>query len=343
MTMRSAERGMSLIEVLVVLLIASGVMILTYTMIEETTRSSMFNESHNDLAVMSQAAVNTLQSEIVQTRMVFEENALGASYRSALTLPAEYPIWTTSLLPIADIGSTQIAPDASGSRFTGNSLLLARQMPPLTVTYDHDNDRNTPDVEFLADRYRFEYVYLSPNPGRSFSRTGLTLDLVMSTSAEYADYFQLNSVTTNRGAIATKLIAAGLQRAWDPGQPIASAFYDLSAATDGTFNAPVRSPSIPSVRLRTLLKGLLGGRITGSMAYSVAFAPTSPRSPFPLPQAMSLFAQPDTSRPGFPAGFEAKIVGPAGNRQVMTRILLMAYIRGKYEAQQGFVTTAARF
>jgi len=346
---RTSEKGMTLVETLVVLLIASGVMILTYTMIEETTRSSMFNESHNDLAVMSQAAVNTLQSEIMQTRMIFEENALGISYRDALELPAAYPRWTTSLLPIVDISSTQMTPDASGTRFAGNSLLLARQMPPLTITYDHDNDRGTAEIEFLADRYRFEYVYLAPNPNRSFSNAGLTLDLVMSVSVEYADYFQLNSVTTNRGALATRLIAAGVQRAWDPGQPIANAFYDLSGATDGTFNAPIASPSISigydargRVRHKTLLKGLLGGRITGSMAYSVAFAPPS-RTPFPLPQAMATFAQPDPSRPGFPAGFETKVVGPAGNRQVMTRVLLMAWIRGKYEAQQGFVTTAARF
>jgi hypothetical protein len=346
---RNSERGMSLVETLVVLLIASGVMILTYTMIEETTRSSMFNESHNDLAVMSQAAVNTLQSEIVQTRMIFEENALGISYRAALELPASYPAWTTSLLPVADISSTQMTPDTSGTRFAGNSLLLARQLPPLPVIYDHDNDRSTAEIEFLADRYRFEYVYLSPNSNRSFANTGLTLDLMMSVSVEYADYFQLESVTTNRGAIASQLIAAGVQQAWDPGQPIANAFYDLSGATDGTFNAPLPSPTISigydergRRRLKTLLKGLLGGRITGSMAYSVAFVPPS-RTPFPLPQAMATFAQPDPSRPGFPAGFEAKIVGPAGNRQVMTRLLLMAHIRGKFEAQQGFVTTAARF
>lgn len=331
-------------EITVVLAIVSAVMILTYKMIEETTRSSMFNESHNDLSIMSQAAANTLQSEVMQTRMVFEENTLGASYRSAFTLPTGYPAWTTTLLPIIDINSTLMAPDAAGTRFAGNSLLLAREMAPLTITYDDDNNNRTPEIEFVADRYRFDYVYLSPNTTRSFSRTGLTLDLIMASSAEYADYFQLNTLTTGKGAIATKLIAAGLQRAWDPGQPIGNAFYDLSGATDGTFNAPISSPTIPTVRRRQLLKGLLGGRISGAMSYSVAFVPTSPRAPFPLPQSIAAFSQPDAStRPGFPAGFEAKIVGPAGNRQVMTRILLMAHIRGRYEAQQGFVTTAARF
>ncbi len=87
----------------------------------------------------------------------------------------------------------------------------------------------------------------------------------------------------------------------------------------------------------TLLKGLIGGRITGAMEYSVAFGS------YRLPQQQAVFGKADVSRPGYPGGFEIKIVGPAGNRQVLTRILLMAHVRGDFESQQGFVTTAARF
>ena len=44
------------------------------------------------------------------------------------------------------------------------------------------------------------------------------------------------------------------------------------------------------------------------------------------------------------AGFEVKIAGPAKSRKVMTRVLLMSrYATNTYEAQQGFVTTAANF
>jgi hypothetical protein len=159
----------------------------------------------------------------------------------------------------------------------------------------------------------------------------------MATSVEYADYFQLSSLPSGTGEIVEKLIDAGLEQAWDPGRPITSAFYTLADATDGTFGSPLRSPTIEEASNHTLLKGLLGGRISGAMEYSVAFGS------YRLPQPQALFGIADTSRPGYPGGFEVKIVGPAGNRQVLTRLLLMAHIRGDFESQQGFVTTAARF
>jgi len=317
-------------EITVVLAIVSVIMIATYQMIDESMRAAMFNESHNDLMLMSQAGVNAIHTEILQTRIAFQEDDLGDSYRSAFT--PSIPAWTTSVLPVIDTTTTVIAPDGSGTRFTGNSLLLARQMPPLTVLYDHDDDDHTPEVEFVADRYRFEYIYLSPTYVKSFARSGMKLDLRMATSIEYADYFQLSTLPSGTGAIAQQLIDADLDRAWDPGKPIDAAFYELSGATDDVFDSPIRSPEIEEDTNRTLLKGLLGGRVTGAMEYSVAFGS------YRLPQAQGMFAQPAS-----PGGFEVKIVGPSGNRQVLSRILLMAHVRDRYESQQGFMTSAARF
>jgi len=317
-------------EITVVLAIVSMIMIITYQLIDESMRSAMFNESRNDLMLMSQAGVNAIHTEILQTRIAFQEDVLGASYRSAF--PPSVPAWASSVLPVIDTSTTVIAPDVSGTRFTGNALLLARQMPPLTVSYDDDNDDDTPEIEFVADRYRFEHIYLSPTSAKSFAQSGMTLDLRMATSVEYADYFQLSTLSSGTGAIVEKLIDAELERAWDPGQPIDTAFYDLSGATDDVFDAPIPSPEIEEDSNRTLLKGLLGGRITGAMEYSVAFGP------YRLPQPQAMFA-----RPASPGGFEVKIVGPAGNRQVLTRLLLMAHVRSAYESQQGFMTSAARF
>jgi prepilin-type N-terminal cleavage/methylation domain-containing protein len=327
--MRS-ERGFSLLEITIVLAIVSAIMILTYRMIEESMRTTMFSESHNDLSVMSQAAVNRVHTEVLQARMVFEEDSLGIAYRAAFAMPSEYPIWTTSLLPVIDATTTVISPDASGTRFTGNSLLIARQLPPLTIDYDDDDDFTTPDIQFVADRYRFEYFYLSPTSEKSFEKAGRTLDLRLASSIDYADYFQLSTLTSGTGEIVEKLIDAGLERAWDPGQPIDSAFYVLDDATDGSFNSALNAPTIEMTGNRTLLRGLLGGRISGAMEYSVAFGS------YRLPQPQTVFGRNS-------GGFEVKIVGPAGNRQVLTRILLMAHIRGTFESQQGFVTTAARF
>ena len=347
---RSSQRGFSLMEITVVLAIVSMVMIVVYSMIEETLRVTLFNESHNDLAILSQSAVNTVQSEVQQTRFAFEEDALGAAYRNALVMPTGVTAWPDSRLPVFDAAG-EIQPDTGTQRFTGNSLLLARQLEPLSVTYDHDGVSGTPEVEFLADRYRFEYIYLSRSNVKSFSGSGMTLDLLMSRSAEYADFFQLDSLDDPAtGRIAQKLIAAGLTRAWNPGVALNSAFYTLAGATDGSFNAAIHGATIPIVHTTTLLRPffgvhddeqrLAGGMgISGRIDYSIAFGS------FAVPTPVRVFARPDPAKPGFPSGFEVKIAGPTRNRKVMTRLVLMSHYGGRkhYESQQGFVITAARF
>jgi len=341
--MRRTERGFSLMEITVVLAIVSVVLILVYSLMEKTMQTTMFNESHNDLSLLSQHAVNTLQTEIVQTRVAFEEDAVGVAYRAAMPVPAGITVWPDSYLPVFDPAGA-LEPDTAARRATGNSLLLARQLAPLPITYDHDSDSSTPEVEFLADRYRFEYAYLSPRTLKSFSGSGFTLDLLMSTSREYADEFQIAAMGPATGKIAAKLIAAGLTTAWNPGQPVNSAFYSLAGALDNTFDPPLARPTIAVDQTRSLLRSLLGGRVSGRMDYSVAFVPPSPAPPFPIPTPIPVYAAPVAGRPGFPSGFEVKVVGAARNRQVVTRVVVMSnYLAGHYESQQAFVVTAARF
>jgi prepilin-type N-terminal cleavage/methylation domain-containing protein len=339
--MTRSERGMSLIEVTVVLAIVSVLMIGVYRMLEETMSTTMFVESHNELTIMTQKAINTLQSEVLQSKMMFEENTLGQSYRNILRLPTGVSVWTDSLFPVIDPGTT-MAPDAAGARRTGNALLIVQQLPPRALSVNHDNNSSTPNIEFLADRYRFYYVFLQRS-SRSFGQTGYSLDLVGATSTlEYADYFQLSGLGSALGPVAQQLLAAGITRAWNPGQTPASAFYAVSPAVSGSFAGPLREPTIALDRPRSLLPGLNGGSITGHIVYSIAFNPPS-SAPFPLRIPISQFARADSSRPGFPSGFEAKIVGPAGNRQAMMRLVALSNYNVKsYEAQQGFVITATR-
>jgi prepilin-type N-terminal cleavage/methylation domain-containing protein len=342
--MRRSEQGFSLMEITVVLAIVSVIMIVVYGLIEETLRVTLFNESHDDLTILSQKAVNTLQAEILQTKLAFQEDALGSSYRSALVMPSDITVMTNSLMPVFDADG-ELVPDDAATRFTGNALLVARQLAPISIMYDHDAKSGTPDIEFLADRYRFEYFYLAKKTVKSFGGSGQTLDLMMTQSGEYADYFQLSSVgSTALKSLSQKVINAGIARAWDPGQAIGSAFYQLSDATDGTFNSALSNPTIATLKTTSLLPGLMGGRVSGRIDYSVGFIPASPATPFPIPSKVRVFAQADASKPTFPSGFEVKIVGPARYRRVMTRVVLMGnYLAKKYESQEGFVVTAARF
>jgi prepilin-type N-terminal cleavage/methylation domain-containing protein len=334
--MRHAQRGFSLIEVTITLGIVSMLMLIVYSIMDQTLRATMFNESHNDLVIMSQRATNALQTETVQARQVFQEDADGAAYRSALLIPTRYPAWTTTLLPVLQSGDDTMAPDTA-TRYTGNSYLIVRQLEPLSIFYDDDGDSRTPDVEFLADRYCFEYFFLSPNSSRRFSSSAYTLDLLQSTSIQYADYFQLSSMTnTQLRPIAAKIIATGITRAWNPGQPIASAFYTVPS--NGNFAAAISNAKIDIASTVSLFPELRGGRISGRMDYSIAFGT------YKLPMPIAVFAKTNTSLPQFPSGFEVKIAGPAKSRKVMTRVLLMSrYAVNTYEAQQGFVTTSASF
>lgn len=341
--MRRSEQGFSLMEITVVLAIVSVIMIVVYGLIEETLRVTLFNESHDDLAILSQKAVNTLQAEILQSKLAFQEDALGASYRSALVMPGDVTVMSNSLLPVFDADG-ELEPD-SGTRFTGNALLVARQLAPLSIMYDHDGKKATADIEFLADRYRFEYFYLAKKTVKSFGGSGQTLDLMMTQSGEYADYFQLSSMgSTALKSLAQKVIDAGMTRAWDPGQPVGNAFYVLADATGGSFSSALNNPTIATVKTTSLLPGLMGGRVSGRIDYSVGFIPTSPATPYPILSPVRVFAEADASKPAFPSGFEVKVVGPARNRRVMTRVVLMGnYLAKKYESQEGFVVTAARF
>lgn len=329
-------------EITVTLAIVSVIMIVTYQLIEQTMQATMFNESHNDLAVMSQKAVNAIQTEVLQAKLVYEDDAVGNAYRGALAFSSTPSVWTTSVLPIIDENTATFTPDGATERFTGNTLFLVRQLPPLSILYDHDGSKKTAEIEFLADRYTFQYFYLRKDAGQSFGGSGQAADLMRATSEQYADYFQLASVTAEPGKLVSKLIAAGLKQAWDPGKPLASAFYDLADATDGTFAKALKTPTIPIASARSMLPGLFGGRISGRMAYSVAFPkPTGPA--FPIPQKLAVFARTDASLPNYPAGFEVKIIGPTRNRQVLARLVVMAQYGRTYEAQQALVSTAARF
>jgi prepilin-type N-terminal cleavage/methylation domain-containing protein len=317
-----SQRGMSLVEILTVLAVVSVLMHVVYTFLEDAVHASMFAESHNDMTIMSQRVMNRLQDEVMQSRVAFQEDATGSGYRAALQLPASPPRWGDTLLPVFQ---TETTADPGVDQRAGNSLLIVRQLEPLSVMYDDDATPGTPEIEFLADRYRFEYEYLVANGARHFSGTGFYLDLMESRSFEYADYFQLKGLTSAQlKSLVPKLQAAGITRTWHPGQPIDSSMYDLAPAAAGAFGTPLVKPQIAIATTASLLPDMREERISGGMDYSIAFTPNA--------------------YPKFPAGFEVKIAGPTGHRKVGMRIVLMSnYQGGTLESLQGFVTASARF
>ncbi|MDQ6801176.1 MAG: DUF863 family protein [Acidobacteriota bacterium] len=368
---RNNQRGYTLAEIMVVLAISTVVMILCYDLVDDAMRTSLFVESHNNLSQWAQRPVNFMQTEIYQNRQVFDNTAIGQAYMTRFTTPPAYPgawpacgaggcggtavtiptmpaIQANSMLPVTD-QSNVMQPDSGigAQRFTGNVLFLVRQLPPVLIPYDHDSNAGTPNVNFPADRYRFEMYYLARDTTRPFGSGTYFVDLIQARSIDFADRFQLEPVIGAAGSftaaqktsIVNGLTAANLRIAWDPmNQPVATAFYSIANSGALTLQA---NQGIWVYSAATMIPETKGGSISGKMLYSVAFRPTSTTS-FPLLVPVPKYAVYDSSTPAFPSGFEVKIVGSGAARKVLIRLVLMSnYKAGKYESQEGFVISSS--
>jgi hypothetical protein len=387
MQRKRGQGGYSMVEMMIAMAITTAMIAIIFSMIEEAMTLSLFVESHNDLTTMSQKALNTVQTEVLQSRLVFFEDAIGTPYRQKIdplltlcgtTAPCASSSWklkpvTGNQLPALDPAPT-LAPDPAGTRYTGNSVLVARQLQPVSIAViaDPGDPVNFPALTFFADRYRFEYFYLTfhNTPSHKFFRNGdHILDFWQVRSVEYADYFQLANATGNmtlrqRQDLSTKLRSAvagapNLQVAWNPGDPYSTAFWTIDNNLDfgaaPTNAVPLGNNfAITLASGGSLLPALIGGRIGGKMDYSVAYiirpdpdpyvrllngtplndTKTNGRNPLPL------FAENAGSLPN-DCGLEVKVAGPQGARQVMTRLVLYSnYRASRVDSTEAFVITS---
>ncbi len=325
---RADERGVTLAEAMVALFLVSVVTLLFYGLLIGTLRVNMMLESRNDLTTIGQRVVNDIKDEILQSRVLFEDDTVGNGYVSALVIPSSFPVLTGSELPVIDQTGT-LVPDTS-TRRTGNSLLVVRSEVPESVFVDHDSDSSTPDIEILADRYHFQYVYVSQRSGRSFHQLGYFLDLIQARSHTYADYFQLQGLSPGvRAQVASQLNALGITMAWDPQQPASQAFYQIGSG--GSLSGPV-SHNIAIKEANSLVPEFAGGRISGGMEYSVGVHTTPPLQTV---DPINLFALQSGS---FPSGFEVLVVGSSSSRKVLVRVVLLSQQLDRLNSHVNIVT-----
>ncbi len=351
----NSEKGFSLIEALVTLVILTVVILMLYELMIGSMKATMFVESRNDLEIIAQRTVNAIQTATMQSRIIHQENPLGQAYRDLLLASdLQWPIYPDSRLPVADPNTSALLdPDTSSETFVGNEMLLVRAMEPVPILYDHDNDGSvtTPDIPFFVDRYRLEFYFLSLNTARNFNGSGSFLDLIKAKGPDFADYFQLSTTFPGLSAAQRTQIAAGLAalvppggpgpltemervrmeidgpitQAWDPAQdptaaPPNNAFYDLDGA--GNFTAAVVSTL--DLKKQSMVPEFSKGKITGKMEYSVATNSDTPVGggrfgPLKILDQVPLFGYKVIN---FPAGFEIKIIGPTGARSVWNRLVL---------------------
>jgi prepilin-type N-terminal cleavage/methylation domain-containing protein len=372
--MRHWQRGFSVAEMMVVTAILAIILTIILSMIEEATRLSLFIESRNELAAMAQRPVNQIQREVLQSVAMFGEDAVGTPYRQmahdalAPTDPQPVPV---SLLP--QIAAGAMGPDTAGTRDTGNALMLVRKIGPVAIAIPAatgaaggpEDPANFPAVTFFADRFVFHYYYLSNvRTGTNLFRLHPNLqNLIRFRSVPYADYFQLANATSNlsplqRRNLSTQLQNAtnDLQIAWNPGQPFDSSFYEIDAnllfPVGGT--SPYAQPALERRDVVAMIPELLGGRIAGKMPMTIAYRENDQLldpfyiNPNEVPAGIGIDGRGLVPVPRFgnlndlqDCGFEVKIVGPAGSRQVMTRLVMYSnYAVTKMDAQEGIVISS---
>jgi prepilin-type N-terminal cleavage/methylation domain-containing protein len=326
---RSGQRGFTIAELTVSLFLMSIISLIFYQIFIGTMRTNMMLESHNDLAMLGQRSVNFVKEEVLQSKVLYQDDSRGQSYLAKLSVPTGLAVLSGSLLPVIDT-TTSFVPD-SATRRTGNSLLLLREQVPSSYWIDHDADSGTADIEALADLYTFQYLYLTQNPARSFKGLGYYLDLITAGSQPYASYVQISGMTaTARAAVAQRLTTAGVNYALDPWKDAGQAFYQL--ASDGTLTGPV-DHTIDLSLSESLLPEFRGGRIAGKMNYSVGVQLNPALATI---EPINLYAQ---ANGAFPGGLETQIVGASSARKVMVRLMLVAEYGDKLNSHVNTVTS----
>jgi prepilin-type N-terminal cleavage/methylation domain-containing protein len=354
------QSGLTLMEVLVVMLITSALLIMSYEILEDAARTSVFVEVRNDLPVQAQSAANALQGDVFQASTIFDTTGFGPNYLAALKLPVSAPMLTNSKMPTTNAAAAPTAaelvpddPNLANPQFVGNCLLIVRQLQPIPVFTD-----SAKTITMLADRYQFEFYYLTKRTTRNFAGSGYFIDMMRGKSPIFADFTQINALTAAQktqviGNLAAAKdpntnIATPITRAWNPGVDVPSAFFDLqitSPFTVAVVNAQIDMSSTNRSAINntlSLLPALSGGRIAGFSNYSVAFRPSAAVS-YPLSDAVPKYATFDPSKPAFPSGVEFLLVGAQGSRRLLCRVVLMAeYSVGKLASREVINVTSVK-
>jgi hypothetical protein len=312
---RGRESGLSLVEVLVAIGILSFLLLVVLQASMTVGDSSSAVESYNTVLVETQKVTAQLHEDVATARKLYEDDALGQTYLKFIDYGG-LPLLSSSLLPLIEpLG--EFHQDVVGDRRTGNVLLLVGEMSPFDFTAPSNGK------DYRVSVFRLIAYYVAD--GGSPVAQGLSaFDLVRWESEAFADFTTLSSITdaTARQEVVGGLVSnARINWAWDPTQTVDAAFFelttDISPSPEPTFIIP------PSNMNNRLPKGWYRFR-------NAAIAPNN--SVTMTEAAVPKFAQKVPAagpNPGFPHGFEVKVVGPSGARKIKVRVVAERMMRNR--------------
>ena len=306
---------MTLVEMMIVLALFSVVVVAAYEVVSSTNVSSDTLNASSLLTEWGQKAIDEINLNVTQSRLIYQNDSLGTDYLGRLETDANFPVLTSTRLPLIDPTGT-FRQDTTVTR-TGNALLFLSEVSPFIA--------DAGGVSRRVNIYRLTCYYLSPNSTPIAGKSS-SLRLIKWQSKEFADYEQVMAISSpvSRNAFANALLTSrGINYFWLPRNTPATAFYrydydELNDADDDDIDDAVDAFYI--IQKDTI------ERVIGNLGYGTSSVSWNRGSDFWVPDAVPKFGLASQSGAGFPHGFEIQVIGPTGARQVLVRLVLTYYI-----------------
>lgn len=294
-----AMHGYTLLEISVVLVLLTAMSLIVERTLTSTNRADAYLSAIRRAKERSESASYKVYEAVSASRRLFEADAIGLGYLTALDLSG-HPIAAGARLPRVDELSP-LGPDRAGDPRTGNVLLFVREVDPVVASADL-----TKYPQRFIDVYHFVCCYPKQTDRHLITdETALAKDLVVWYSIPYPSYQQVSAVDDpdeQKKLLEVLRDTYGFDFAWDASSPVDQAFYRI--------NENGQLASTPTLDFMIdEHPGLSEGGLL--LHHDAQLARTAPDRHL----CRGIFTT-ETATQWVPDGFEVKVTGPSGHRKV---------------------------
>lgn len=325
--------GYTLIETMVVVVMLASASVVMNMAVSTTQSADDYLKALGRATERGQRITFEVADLVSQSRRIFEDDEMGQEYLAALELGTTRPD-TGARLPVIEAASA-LDVDTADASYTGNMLMFVREGDAAPAVADA-TQKLTRDI----DTYRMFAIFPQQTDRYLFPSGAAARDLVIWRSLAYPSHEQLMAIGNldQRKAVVMDLVERfGFTYAWDPREYIGSAFYALNASGEIALEPELAGqiaidPLLPEVTTPLFVipeDRALSQR--GRLVYAgVQLAPTDPtvalRRAILTAEDVSVWA---------PNGFELKVSGPSGSRQVWIHVVVeVPAVDGRKRATQ---------
>jgi hypothetical protein len=287
------ERGMNMIETMLVLLTLSILSSMIINSIRRFTSAHAYSEGQARVHEIGDRMCRFVSDDATFAGHVFTASGEAPLYLDRCDLAGLVPF-----APRPPVVTEQgyFERDTTGNESTGNYLLLSKSQDPFLA--DLVGDRS---VITSTETYRFVLYMLVTTPSGN-------LDLARWVSQKIARLNDIERIVdpVQRTLMGQKLYDAGYRFAWEPGRRLVNGLRHITSSGALAVPAPSDKIGCEQAELRTALL----------QAHRMGIAANDALPSIPVPAYAIAAGQ-------FPGGFEVKVDGTASGRMILVRLVVV--------------------